>query len=35
MEQELRFELDLGGLALLKKILGQIFHVFMGKKKPK
>ena len=40
MEQELRFGLDLGRLALLKKkfgtimsnFLGKFFQVFMGKK---
>ena len=40
MEQELRFGLDMGGLALLKKRLGQLaatfetgfFMFFMGKK---
>ena len=41
MEQELRFGLDLGRLAVLKKrvwadydqLLGCLFHVFRGKKK--
>ena len=36
MEQELRFGLDLGRLALLKKKIGQllrlVFQIFMGKK---
>ena len=43
MEHELRFGLDFGRLALLKKKLGQLsttfkgrfFHVFMGKKNEK